>query len=268
MKRSIGMAMVAVLLAGAAGDAQDKPKIIRFDPNGGPGGLVGNDRDKSKTFYYYKSKADERVAAGVWSSPDFSGRMRKVTNTEFIYILEGSVTFEEKGGRETTFKAGDAVLISRGTEFSWKRTDNEKEYWVIFDREGPNTPAPKGQPPETTFVKLAPDGPPDKGLTGTGRTKEYEYYAGADGSSVGVWETQPHTAAGFHMTKYAELMIFLKGNVTLTTPDGQTERFKAGDVALVPRGIEYKWSSDLTRKFWVIFDSDPARPTAAGAAGR
>jgi uncharacterized cupin superfamily protein len=68
------------------------------------------------------------------------------------------------------------------------------------------------------------------------------------------------------MTKYAELMIFLKGNVTLTTPDGQTERFKAGDVALVPRGIEYKWSSDLTRKFWVIFDSEPARPTAA--AGR
>ncbi len=68
------------------------------------------------------------------------------------------------------------------------------------------------------------------------------------------------------MTKYAELMIFLKGNVTLTTPDGQAERFKAGDGALVPRGIEYKWGSDLTRKFWVIFDGEPARPTAE--AGR
>lgn len=266
MKRSIWTAIAATLLAGAAAtQAQDKARIVRFEPNGGPGGLVGNDRDKSKVYYYYRSKADERVAAGVWSSPDFSGRMRKVTNTEFIYILEGSVTFEEKNGRETTFKAGDAVVIPRGTEFSWKRTDNEKEYWVIFDREAPATPAPKGEP---TFFKLSSDGPPDKGLTGTGRTKEHEYYTGADGSSVGVWETQPHTAAGFHMTKYAELMIFLKGNVTLTTPDGQTERFKAGDVALVPRGIEYKWSSDLTRKFWVIFDSDPARPTAAAADGR
>ena len=261
MKRSIGMALVGALLLGSAGHAQDKPRIIRFDPNGGPGGLVGNDRDKSKVFYYYKSKTDERVAAGVWSSPDFSGRMRKVTNTEFIYILEGSVTFEEKSGRETTFRTGDAVLIPRGTEFSWKRTDNEKEYWVIFDRERPGTPAPKGQP---TFIKLATDGPADKGLSGTGPTKEDQDDAGGDGSSVGVWETQPHTAAGFHMTKYAELMIFLKGNVTLTTPDGQTERFKAGDVALVPRGIEYKWSSDLTRKFWVIFDSEPAGPTAAG----
>ena len=187
MRRSIWMAIPVILLAAAAAQAQDKARIIRFDPNGGPGGLVGNDRDKSKVYYYYRSKADERVAAGVWSSPDFSGRMRKVTNTEFIYILEGSVTFEEKNGRETTFKAGDAVVIPRGTEFSWKRTDNEKEYWVIFDREGPATAAPKGQP---TFFKLSSDGPPDKGLTGTGRTKEHEYYAGADGSS-----SRPRVAA-------------------------------------------------------------------------
>jgi uncharacterized cupin superfamily protein len=48
--------------------------------------------------------------------------------------------------------------------------------------------------------------------------------------------------------------------VTLTTPNGQTERFMAGDVALVPKGIEYKWSSNTTRKFWVIFDNDPPAP--------
>jgi uncharacterized cupin superfamily protein len=186
--------------------------------------------------------------------------MRKVTNTEFIYILEGTATFEDKSGRNTTFKAGDAVLIPRGTEFAWKRTENEKEYWVIFDRETAGTLAPQGTP---AFVRLEADGPAAKGLSGTGRTKEHEYYASADGSSVGVWETQPFTAPNFHLTKYAELMVFLKGNVTLTTPDGQTERFKAGDVALVPRGIEYKWSSDAARKFWVIFDNEAPKPTAA-----
>ena len=57
-------------------------------------------------------------------------------------------------------------------------------------------------------------------------------------------------------------MVFLKGTVTLTTPDGQTERFAPGDVALVPKGIEYKWSSDTARKFWVIFDTDPSTQTA------
>jgi len=188
--------------------------------------------------------------------------MRKVTNTEFIYILEGAVTLADKSGREETFKVGDAVLIPRGTEFQWKKTDNLKEYWVIFDREAPGTPAPQGTP---TFFKLDRNGPPGKGLAGTGRTKEHEYYSGADGSSVGVWETQPHTSPNFHKTKYAELMLFLSGNVTLTTPDGQTEKFKAGEVAFVPKGIEYKWSSDTTRKYWVIFDNDPPTKSSAGA---
>jgi uncharacterized cupin superfamily protein len=53
--------------------------------------------------------------------------------------------------------------------------------------------------------------------------------------------------------------VFLSGNVTLTTRAGQEERFKAGEVALVPKGIDYKWSSDTTRKYWVIFDKDPAK---------
>ena len=263
MKRAL--VLTGLLFAtGMSGFAQPGLKIVRFEPNGPGGvGLKGNDRDTTKIHHYYKSQADERVAAGVWASADFSGRMRKVTSTEFIYILEGAVTLLDKSGREETFKVGDAVLIPRGTEFQWKKSDNLKEYWVIFDREAPGTPAPQGTP---TFFKLDRNGPAGKGLAGTGRTKEHEYYKGADRSSVGVWETQPHTSANFHKTKYAELMVFLSGNVTLTTPDGQTEKFKAGDVALVPKGIEYKWSSDTTRKYWVIFDNDP--PAKSSAAER
>jgi uncharacterized cupin superfamily protein len=264
MKRALMQMLMLLVATEMSVVAQAGSRIVRFEPNGpGGAGLTGNDRDSSKIHYYYKSKGDERVAAGVWSSPDFSGRMRKVANTEFIYILEGAVTLLDKSGREETFKAGDAVLIPRGAEFQWKKTDNLKEYWVIFDREVQATPAPQGTP---TFFRLDRNGPPGKGLAGTGRTKEHEYYRAADGSSVGVWETQPHTSPNFHKTKYAELMVFLSGNVTLTTPDGQTEKFKAGDVALVPKGIEYKWRSDTTRKFWVIFDNDP--PAKSSAAER
>ena len=130
--------------------------------------------------------------------------------------------------------------------------------WAIFEREdGPGTLPPATGTP--MFFRMSADGPTGKGLTGSGRTKEHEYYTGADRSSVGVWETAPHTSPGFHKTTYTELMVFLAGNVTLTTPDGQDERFKAGEVALVPKGIEYKWSSDTVRKYWVIFDSDPAK---------
>jgi len=116
MKRVLVLA--TLLATGMSAFAQTGSRILRFEPNG-PGnvGLKGNDRETSKIYHYYKSKADERVAAGIWSSPDFSGRMRKVTNTEFIYILEGAVTLADKSGREETFKVGDAVLIPRGTEF-------------------------------------------------------------------------------------------------------------------------------------------------------
>lgn len=248
MKRMTAWVAAALLGLAAAASAQDQPKILRFEPSG--------------PSHYYRSKVDQRVAAGVWSSPDFAGKMHKTPYTEFILILEGSVVFEDKSGREETFAAGDAVLIPRGTEFAWKKSNNVKEYWVIFDREAPGVAAPSGSP---TFFRLERDGPAGKGLTGEGRAKEYEYYKGADGSSVGVWETQPFTSSNFHKTKYAELMVFLKGDVTLTTTGGQIEKFKAGDVALVPKGIEYKWSSDTTRKYWVIFDNDPpAKPTAAG----
>ena len=219
--------------------------------------------EKSKSYTYYKASENERNTAGVWESPDFSGQMRKVAYTEFIYLLQGAVTLAHKDGREETFKAGDAVLIPRGIEYQWKKTENAKEYYVIFDRELTGAPAAPS-PDKPMFIRLEKDGPAGKGLTGEGRTKSFTYHKGPDGSSVGVWETAPHTSPNFNQTKYAELMVFLAGNVTLSTPDGQVEKFKAGDVALVPRGIEYKWSSDTVRKFWVIFDREPVRSTGAG----
>ncbi len=53
--------------------------------------------------------------------------------TEFMYILEGSVTLEDKDGREDTFKAGDAVIVPRGVPVKWKQSQYIKKYWVIYD---------------------------------------------------------------------------------------------------------------------------------------
>lgn len=257
MTRTTLAALGTALALAALPGAQTQPRIQRWAP-GGPEGVAWEGRGTSKTHYYYRSLLNKNVAGGLWTSPDFSGQMRRATSTEFIYLLEGAITLLDKSGREEVFRAGEALVIPRGAEFQWKKSDNVREYWVIFEREdGPATlPATSGTP---TFFRLSPDGPAGKGLTGSGRTKEHQYYAGADGSSVGVWETAPHTSAGFHKTAYTELMVFLKGNVTLTTPQSQDERFKAGEVALVPKGIEYKWSGDTVRKFWVIFDKDVAK---------
>jgi uncharacterized cupin superfamily protein len=254
------LSLLAAMMLAATAHAQDQSRILRFSSEGA--GPWEQGKGTTKTFYYYRSKTDPRVAAGVWSSNEPGGSVRKATFTEFIHILEGSVVFADKTGKETTFHAGDSVLIPRGTEFAWKKSNNLKEYWVIFDRQVEGVPLPQGEP---MFYKLSAEGAADRGLTPSkdGRTREHEFFSGADGSSVGVWETKPHTSADFHETRYAELMVFISGNVTLSTPDGQVERFKAGDVALVPKGIRYKWSSDTVRKFWVIFDTTAARPSAA-----
>jgi uncharacterized cupin superfamily protein len=57
-------------------------------------------------------------------------------------------------------------------------------------------------------------------------------------------------------------MVFLDGEVTLSTVDGTSQAFKAGDVAQVPKGVAHKWSSGRLRKCWVIFDHDPRSVTS------
>jgi len=254
MTRTTAAALCVALALAALPGAQTPPRIQRWTPSG-PDGGHWEARGASRTHYYYRSVKNRNTAGGIWTSPDYSGQMHRATSTEFIYLLEGAITLVDKSGREEAFRAGEALIIPRGAEFQWRKSDNVREYWVIFEREdGPTTlPAASGTP---YFFRLSRDGPDAKGLTGSGRTKEHQYYAGADGSSVGVWETAPHTSSGFHKTTYTELMVFLAGTVTLSTADGQQERFKAGEVALVPKGVEYKWSGDTVRKFWVIFDKD------------
>jgi uncharacterized cupin superfamily protein len=257
MKRQMLFVFMSLMIAvGASAQeaAQAKPKILRYDPKGVGDWESKGEAGAPKSYSYYKS-------TGVWTSNREGGKLHTVNNTELIKVLEGTVTFEDKNGKETVFKPGDVVVIPRGTEFVWKKSSNFREYWVIADRAVEGTPAPEGMP---TFYKLEPDGPAGKGMTPgrDGKTKGYRYHRGADGSSIGVWETQPVKEAEFTETKYAELMMFLKGNVTLSTSDGQVEHFKAGDVALVPKGIKYKWESDTARKYYVIFDTPPPSANA------
>jgi uncharacterized cupin superfamily protein len=239
-------AVAGAAVAGAAG-----PSVVRFEPNGPSGvGLKANGRTQSHS--YFRSPGSER--AGVWRAEPATSGPHTPKYTEFMYLLEGAVTLIDDEGRRETFKAGDAVLVPRGTTYTWQQTEPLRKYYAIFDLEpAGGTPAAKA-----SWIRLDADGPAGKGLTGEGRTKSHRYFAGSGKSSVGVWETAPHTSAEFHTTKYAELMVFLSGAGTLLTPDGGGQPFAAGDVVLVPRGASYRWQSDRVRKFWVIFDNPTA----------
>ncbi|MGD9902823.1 MAG: cupin domain-containing protein [Vicinamibacterales bacterium] len=244
-------AAFAVALAAAVTLPAAGPSILRFQPEGPAGvGLKASGRTQSHT--YFRSPANERT--GVWHAEPSTTGPHTPAYSEFMYLLEGSVTLIDADGRHDTFKAGDAVLVPRGTTYTWQQTEPLRKYYAIFDL-GPAGRAPAAR---ASWVRLEADGPSGQGLTGEGRTKSHRYFAGGGKSSVGVWETAPHTSAGFHTTKYGELMVFLSGSGTLLTPDGGGQPFAAGDVVFVPRGAAYKWQSDRVRKFWVIFDNPAA----------
>ncbi len=246
--------------------AEEYASIIRYEPDGPGGkGLAGpnartNTSGDSKiiSFNYYKSATNPRIASGIWKIANYHGTpLRKTTATEFVHVVSGTMVLGFKDGHEEKFKAGDNFLIPKGAEVAWKSTPNYEEYWVLFDPGQSDATSSDRSP---AVIRFEHDGPAGKGLSGTGRTKEYEYYSSPEKSSAGVWETEAFTAPKFHTPIYCELMLFLDGTVTLSTPSGQSETFQAGDVALVPKGVAYKWSSSRARKFWVIFDSDvPSR---------
>jgi uncharacterized cupin superfamily protein len=113
-------------------DTQEaRPKsYIRFDPSVE---LKGEGRTKEHMYY---AANDEKISAGVWEAqPQASPPEDFYTPnyTEFMYILEGSVTLEDKEGREDTFKTGDALIVPRGVPIKWKQPQYVKKYWVIYD---------------------------------------------------------------------------------------------------------------------------------------
>ena len=252
------MRRALVLLVGTlitvTGAAADGPStIVRFSPDGPPGtGLSAMGRARGHE--YLKTAAGDE--AGVWRGEAATFGPSKAKYSEFMYFLEGSVTLIDRDGRQETFTAGDAVLVPRGTEYTWKQAEAVRKYYVVFDRDAAATAATAAaEAQKPTFMRLDPSALTGKAPAANGRTTSHRYYAGGDKSSVGVWHTKPHTGDGFHTTKYAELMVFLEGSGSLAMPDGKEQAFKAGDVVLVPKGASYKWKSEATRKFWVIFDN-------------
>jgi uncharacterized cupin superfamily protein len=258
---------LGALLCLATAYAQTPMKIMRFEPDG-PGGkglsepmaklMLYGDR-KAYSYRYYQALASKE-AAGIWASKDANGGLHRATNTEVFHLNAGRVTLQDKSGREETFQAGDTVLLPRGAEFSWKRSEDVKEYFAVFDFDPAlkDTAASSGETP--TFVKLDPNVALTTPSLGG---HEYSYYSSPGHASVGVWETDGVESKKFGVAKHTELMIIISGAVTLSSPDGKSETFNAGDVALVPRGAQSKWSSGKIRKFYVTFDYEHAAQGSA-----
>jgi len=270
MKSRILFLTVALALISTA-MAQKYDGYIKFEPDV-PVGQKRQGNDNEWSYIYYKSARDPRVMAGLWEAAGPRHVVRQnLDHTELMHILRGSFTLTDSNdGHKDTFKAGDTVLVPRGTSYIWdQKSGSVRKYWVVFDP----VPAAKHANAQAgtktpTFVRLEANGPGGVGLkAGAQNTKEYTYFTGEDGSAVGIWESAPTEDYGnFNNSQYAELMIFLTGSPRLVHSDGREEHYNAGDVVLVPYGVPHKWRSDTVRKFFVYFDVPQAKATAAASA--
>jgi uncharacterized protein len=71
-------------------------------------------------------------SAGIWASDIGSWRIH-YTEEEFCQILEGVSILTDAQGRQTTLRAGDSFVISRGFIGSWEVVEATRKIYVIHD---------------------------------------------------------------------------------------------------------------------------------------
>jgi hypothetical protein len=72
------------------------------------------------------------IRAGLWRSTPYTEFYESYPCTEFMYVLEGSVTLENDDFCETYTK-GDAFLVPKGFRGFWKQTEPMLKYYVMID---------------------------------------------------------------------------------------------------------------------------------------
>ncbi len=80
----------------------------------------------------YFQNTDQGVRAGIWRSSPYTEFYENYPCSEFMYLLEGSVTLENDSFSETYIK-GDSFLVPKGFRGYWKQTEPILKYYVIVD---------------------------------------------------------------------------------------------------------------------------------------
>ena len=201
------------------------------------------------------------LCSGVWTCTAFTGKMGPYSVSEFMLLLEGSVTIREASGRETTINAGESFVIPKGLVCQWVQTGFVRKFFVIFeDASGARAkdPAALKVLKTDTKVKLGRSEGPDAALVVGGVPPvwhDHQLFADPTGQlMVGVWETTPYERKPIDFPRH-ELMHILSGEVALTggEPDS-AQVFKAGDTLLVSMGSRMAWKNATpVRKIYCIF---------------
>ncbi|SFU83817.1 cupin domain-containing protein [Pseudoduganella namucuonensis] len=75
---------------------------------------------------------DGVFTCGTWDSTPYHRRAMSYRHYELMYLLEGSVTFEDETGRRGTFSKGDIFLVEQHAQCSWESREHVAKVYAIY----------------------------------------------------------------------------------------------------------------------------------------
>jgi uncharacterized cupin superfamily protein len=95
--------------------------------------VVGIERPPAASVSTFVS-ADKLLEAGVSRYDRVTLELREWPVDEFMYIIEGRVEITPAGGRPHVYGPGDAFVMPKGFNGTWKQLSNLKKFQVTYSR--------------------------------------------------------------------------------------------------------------------------------------
>ena len=90
--------------------------------------------------HLYIDDAAAAIKIGVWECTPQRSKMQPFGVTEFMVLLEGSVTLAEPDDVTTTLRAGEAFLIPQGVLCQWRQAEPVRKFFAIRSRPAGHEP--------------------------------------------------------------------------------------------------------------------------------
>ncbi|MEY3526167.1 MAG: hypothetical protein RI997_276 [Pseudomonadota bacterium] len=117
------------------------PDPIRFSPTGPEGWLAAPDQplDYAELLkglpmgldHAYFTRPEAALKAGIWRSGPYTERYDDYPVDEFMIVLDGEVTLEGDGFRDT-YRKGDAFFVPKGFRGVWNQPVAMLKFYVII----------------------------------------------------------------------------------------------------------------------------------------
>lgn len=79
----------------------------------------------------YFSRAENGLRTGIWRCGPYTERYEDYPADEFMVVLEGEVTLEGEGFRDT-YRRGDAFFVPKGFRGTWHQPVPMVKFYVII----------------------------------------------------------------------------------------------------------------------------------------